>query len=337
MRIISLGKSATGIEGFRLENESGVSVEIITYGARIHKLIVPDKNGLPVDVVAGFNNFDDYREKNPYLNAVIGRVANRIGNASFELGGKRYNLYKNNGENHLHGGQFGFDKKLWQATVVDDKALRLSYVSVAEEEGYPANLKVEVIYSLDNGTLNIDYFATSDGETLCSLTNHAYFNLSGEFDTIHDHEVYINADTLTDIDRGLIPTGKLVPISGTPYDFSSPKAIGKDIDADDKYLNIAKGYDFNYVLRGGAPAAEVYCKKTGITMAVVTDRPCMQFYTGNFLSGLAGKKMYGYQSAFCMETQGFPNACNIKEFAPITLKAGEVYRTRTAYVFSVQK
>lgn len=339
MKTTFVEKTEKGIELYRLENENGMICDVITYGARIAKLVVPNKRGEMLDVVAGFSSPDGFLGDNPYFNAVIGRVGNRIGGASFTLDGNRYDLFKNDGTNHLHGGKCGFDSRIWTASVLCDQSLKLERVSPDGEEGYPGNLKVSVTYSLtDDDALDIRYEATCDKDTLCSLTNHAYFNLDGDFESVLDHEVFIDADYLTVVDDELIPHGALKAVAGTAFDFSAPKKIGRYINADERMLKIARGYDFNYVLNGNGyrKVASAYSQKSGVKMDVYTDRPCLQFYTGNFLDGLKGKKTYGYQSAFCMETQGYPNACNVPSFESMTLKKGEKYESRTTYAFCVQ-
>lgn len=333
---VKLYSSKNGIELYELKNANGMVATVTNYGARIVTLKPFDKNGNAVDVLAGFDTPEGFMGDNPYFNAVIGRVCNRIGGAKFSLNGKEYNLFKNDGNNHLHGGKEGFDRKIWKGEI-DGEKLAMRYTSNDMEEGYPSALDVCVTYSLDdeNG-FNIEYTAFTDGDTLCSLTNHAYFNLDGDFVTNHNHEVYINSRFISDIDDELIPSGKNVDIKDTVYDFKKPKKIGKDIAADGKYLKIGGGYDFNYVLdNDGLAVASAYSDKTGIFMEVFTDRPCMQFYSGNFLDGIKGKKTYGHQSAFCMETQGYPNAVNVG-YPSCELKKGETYHTKTRYVFSVK-
>ncbi len=335
-----LEKTKSGIGVYELENDNGMRAQFINYGARIHRLFAPDKNGDPTDVVAGFDDPDGYRnDRGTYFNAVIGRVGNRIGGAAFELDGKTYKLFANDGKNHLHGGREGFDKKLWDVELSSESCIAFSYLSKDGEEGYPGNLRVKVIYELTNDNeLKITYEAASDADTLCSLTNHAYFNLDGDFESALGHEVFINAQYLTAVDEELIPTGELIDIKDTPFDFSQGKTIGRDINVDESLLKIARGgYDFNYVLRGGdGAAATAYSPRSGIFMSVFTDRPCMQFYTGNFLDGFVGKTAYPYQCAFCMETQGYPNACNIAGFPSIELKAHDLYRTQTTYAFDIK-
>lgn len=251
MRISYLATSENGIESYKIENANGAYAVIITYGARIANLCVPCKDGSLVDVVAGFENPDGFMSENPYFNAVIGRVCNRIGGAKFTLDGKEYNLFKNDGNNHLHGGKVGFDSRLWSAEIIDGKGLKLSRVSKDGEEGYPANLNVSVTYSLsDDNALSLEYEASADGDTLCSLTNHAYFNLDGDFESILGHKVSIDANELTTVDDELIPHSEKRNILGTAFDFTEEKTIGKDIKASEHMLEIARGYDFNYVLNG---------------------------------------------------------------------------------------
>lgn len=332
MSVKFIGES-DGIKKFALENKNFVKAEIITYGARIFRLVLPVGDG--IDIVAGFNTPVEFKGDNPYFNAVIGRCCNRIAKAGFTLGGIRYNLYANDGENHLHGGKEGFDRKIWDAEEVGN-TLRLSLTSPDMQEGYPGTLKVTVDYELtDDNELKLTYRAVSDKDTVCNLTNHAYFNLDGDFESVLNHIVTINADFITTVDDELIPYGDLTKVDGTPYDFKQPKKIGKDISAETKMLTAAKGYDFNYVLNKAkdTPCATAYSQKSGVKMSVFTTEPCMQFYTGNFLDGIVGKKVYGYQSAFCMETQNFPNACNVPGFKSTILKKGEQYFSATTYKF----
>lgn len=340
MKTTYVSKSPKGIELYELENDNGVKAQIITYGARIAKLFVPNKNGEMIDVVAGFDTPDGFLGENPYFNAVIGRVGNRIGGATFTLGGKKYDLFKNDGNNHLHGGKCGFDSRIWNATILDGASLKLERVSQDGEEGYPGNLKVSVKYTLTNeNSLVLEYEATCDKDTICSLTNHAYFNLDGDFESVLEHEVIIDANYLTAVDDELIPHGELKDVRETAFDFTKEKKIGKDIKADEHMLKIARGYDFNYVLNGKGfrKVASARSEKSGVKMDVFTDRACMQFYTGNFLEGIVGKKVYDYQSAFCMETQGYPNACNVPSFESMTLEKDKKYQAKTEYKFSVEK
>ena len=328
-----------GTKVFAIENDFGMRAEVLSYGAIISKLLVKDKNGNLVDVVAGYEDEDEFRTDTCYFNAFIGRVCNRIENGRFTLDGKEYVLAKNDGVNHLHGGVRGFDKREYTAEIVGAASVKFSRVSPSGEEGYPGALAVSVTYTVTNdNALEITYEATSDKTTVCSLTNHAYFNLDGDFESVLGHELFINSDALTDIDEGLIPHGELLALKGTPYDFSTPKKIGRDIKANDRLLNVARGYDFNYVLKGDVKdvKATAVAEKSGIRLDVFTDRPCIQLYTGNFLDGIKGKKTYGYQSAFCLETQGYPNAVNVPTFESVVLKAGQKYLAKTRYVFSAK-
>ena len=336
MSIKLLSTDKFGIKTFSLEDGCGNYAEVITYGARIHRLCLKNKEGILTEVLAGFDNAEGYMGDNPYFNAVIGRVANRIGKGEFTLGGKRYSLFKNDVNNHLHGGKEGFDRKIWDGEIVGD-TLVLSRISPDGEEGYPSDLVVSVGYTFKNGELKIEYKALARGLTLCSLTNHAYFNLSGFEKDVLETLIRINSDRITEIDDELIPTGNYVDIKNTVYDFSKGKTIGQDLKKKDKFLDIAGGYDFNYVLnhQEGKPVAEAYSPSSGIKMEVFTDMPCMQLYTGNFLEGLEGRKIYTKHSAFCMETQLFPNACNVESFPQVTLEKGELFQSETVYKFSI--
>ncbi|MDO3627178.1 aldose epimerase family protein [Mucilaginibacter sp. BT774] len=320
---------------------SQVQVAITNYGGRVVSIIVPDKNGSPVDVVLGYQDLKYYQKpKEPYFGALIGRYGNRIAKGKFTLDGKMYQLDINDGVNTLHGGFSGFFSKVWDARQVSPQILELSYKSKDGEGGYPGNLDVKVTYTLtdDNG-LKIDYSAVTDKATLVNLTNHAYFNLSGAGNTtITDHLLQINADAITPIDSTLIPTGKLMPVKGSPFDFIKAKTIGADIDKQDEQLKNGKGYDHNFVLnKTDGPVATVYSPKTGISMQIYTTEPGLQFYSGNFLNGKDhdGKcdDAYGYRSAFCLETQHFPDSPNETSFPSTVLRPGTTYRTSTTYKF----
>lgn len=336
MSIKLISTDRFGIKTYRLDDEKGNFAEIISYGARIHRLCVKNRRGKLVEVLAGFDSAKEYLGDNPYFNAVIGRVANRIGGAEFSLDGQHYTLFKNDGNNHLHGGKEGFDRKMWDSEIADG-ALVLSRFSPHGEEGYPSDLFITVKYTFRNGELQIEYNAKADNTTLCNLTNHAYFNLSGFEKNVLEEIVFIDSTRITAIDDQLIPNGDILDISDSSYDFSKRKAIGKDIFDSGKFLDTADGYDFNYVLDGTGYrlVADAYSPCSGIKMEVFTDMPCMQFYTGNFLNGLVGRKLYTKHSAFCMETQLYPNACNIEHFPSVTLKKGEFFKSKTSYKFSV--
>lgn len=336
----------TPVELFTLANSKGVRVAITNYGGIIVSLSTPDRNGQPGDIVLGFERLDDYLKGHPYFGAIIGRYGNRIARGRFVLDGVEYRLAQNNGENHLHGGLVGFDKKVWQArdfTDAEGQHLELRYRSPDGEEGYPGNLDVTVTYTLnERNQLRIDYVATTDKPTVVNLTNHSYFNLAGEGDIL-GHILRINADYFTPVDAGLIPTGELRPVKGTPFDFTEPHAIGERIEQDDEQLRFGRGYDHNFVLRGGggslAEAAEVYEPRTGRVLRVLTTEPGMQFYTGNFLDGsLKGKygRVYARRTGFCLETQHFPDSPNKPQFPSTVLRPGQTYRSTTIFEFSAR-
>lgn len=328
------------VELYTLRNSTGAEARIMNYGGVLVSLKVPDRTGALGDVVAGLDSFQDYLKPPPYFGAIIGRYGNRIGNARFTLNGVEYKLSKNDGQNSLHGGARGFDKRLWQANLVSPQSLELKYRSADGEEGYPGNLDVTVKYTLtDANALRIDYSATTDKETVVNLTNHSYFNLAGEGDILA-HEVTINADRFTPVDRGLIPTGELKDVTGTPFDFRAATPIGKRIEQKDQQLIFAGGYDHNWVLNRTGSGLETVAKvsdpKSGRVMEVLTTQPGLQFYTGNFLDGtLKGKgRTYTRRSAFCMETQHFPDSPNQPSFPSTVLKPGSVYESTTVYRFA---
>jgi aldose 1-epimerase len=334
------------VELFTLTNSRGMEARIMTYGGIVLSLKVPDRDGIHGDVVLGYDGLEGYIEKNPYFGAIIGRYGNRIGEGSFALDGNEYTLARNNGENHLHGGIRGFDKVVWKATSTENAAgasLTLTYLSPDGEEGYPGNLSVTVVYILSNDNeLKIDYSATTDKETIVNLTNHSYFNLAGG-GSILDHEVTIYADRFTPVNQGLIPTGDLAAVEGTPFDFTRPTAIGARIDEPDEQLRFGGGYDHNWVLNSGggelALAATVYEPGIGRMMEVYTTEPGIQFYTGNFLDGsITGKSNQVYQQryGFCLETQHFPDSPNQPEFPSTVLRPGQEYSTTTVYKFSAK-
>jgi aldose 1-epimerase len=342
------GKTADGtpVDLYTLTNSKGVRVAITNYGGIVVSLFTPDRNGNLGDIVLGFERLEDYLKGHPYFGAIIGRYGNRIAKGRFTLDGVEYKLAQNNGENHLHGGLVGFDKKVWKARDFVDaegQHLELRYTSPDGEEGYPGNLDVTVTYSLnEQNQLRIDYVATTDKPTVVNLTNHSYFNLAGEGDIL-GHLLRLNADYFTPVDAGLIPTGELRPVKGTPFDFTEPTPIGARIEQDDEQLRYGRGYDHNFVLRGGggslAEAAEVYEPKTGRVLRVLTTEPGVQFYTGNFLDGtLRGKygRVYHRRTGFCLETQHFPDSPNKPHFPTTVLRPGQTYRSTTIYEFSAR-
>lgn len=331
-----------------LKNANNVEVAITNYGGRVVALVVPDKNGKPTDVVLGYDSLDHYRNRNEaYFGALIGRYGNRIAKASFQLNGATYQLAANNGPNSLHGGPSGFHNQVWDVAGHTNNSLTLTYLSKDGEEGYPGNLNVKVVYTLTEANeLKIDYEATTDKATVVNLTNHAYFNLNGQGnETITDHELMINASRFSAVDSTLIPAGAPVEVKGTPFDFTTPKLIGNEIGAEDVQIKNGLGYDHNFVLNKTAEqamdkAASVYSSVTGITMDVFTTEPAIQFYSGNFLDGTLigkGNKKYGYRSAFCLETQHYPDSPNQPSFPSTVLEPGKKYQTTTVYTFGVRK
>src|SRR5712672_2063916 len=319
------GKTPDGqaVDLYVLTNKTGAEVVITNYGGAVVSLKVPDRNGKMADIVLGYDSVDGNVNDKSYFGAIVGRYGNRIAHAQFVLDGKTYTLAKNNGDNSLHGGIKGFNKALWKAKILSKEGgqyLELSYISKDGEEGFPGNLKVSVIYTwADTNALMIEFSATSDKPTVVNLTNHAYFNLAGQGSgDILGHLLTIEADKFTPVDAGLIPTGELRDVAGTPFDFRKPTSIGARIDQDDDQLKLGGGYDHNFVLRISGEkreslAARVVETKSGRIMEVWTTEPGVQFYTGNFLDGkTAGKggAAYPRRSAFCLETQHFPDSPN---------------------------
>jgi aldose 1-epimerase len=335
-------------ELYILKNHKGMEAAITNYGGRLVSLLVPGKSGKMTDVVDGFKNVQDYvNSTEPYFGATIGRFGNRIAKGKFSLDGKQYTLFTNNGANTLHGGKKGYQAVVWDAKQVNDSSLELTYLSKDMEEGFPGNLIIKVTYSLtgDNG-FKCEYEARTDKKTVVNLTNHAFFNLNGEGSgTILNHTVEIYAEKYTPVDTGLIPTGQLVRVEGTPLSFSKPHTIGKWINADNEQLKNGKGYDHNYVLDGTKVnglnhAATVTGDKSGIVMDVYTTEPGLQFYSGNFMQSkntFKGGSKDDFRTAFAMETQHFPDAPNQPSFPSTVLKPGDVYKTNSIYVFSTLK
>ncbi len=336
------------VSEFTLTNANGLIAKVITYGGIMTELHVPDRNGTLADVLVGFGSLDDFiNEESPYFGALIGRYGNRIGGGVFTLDGEEFELALNDEENHLHGGEVGFDKVLWDAEVVSGKtAVRLHRISPDGEEGYPGNLDVTVIYELtDANELIISYEATTDKPTIVNLTNHNYYNLRGQGrGSIVGHELTINADFFTPVDEGLIPTGEMLMVEGTPMDFRQARPIGGRIDADFEQLKFGLGYDHNWVLNRTDPsgmnfAARLYDPDSGREMRIYTTEPGIQFYSGNFLDGtLTGKDgaVYHFRYGLCLETQHFPDSPNKGHFPSTRLNPGETYRTVTKHKFSVQ-
>ena len=347
----AFGKAPDGqnVDLYVLTNSNGAQVSITNFGGIVVSLKVPDKAGKLGDVVLGYDSLDGYVKDTAYLGALIGRYGNRIAHGKFSIDGVAYTLAKNNGENSLHGGLKGFNKMVWQAkplTTKDGPALELKYTSKDGEEGYPGNLSVTVVYTLSNrNELRIEYSATTDKKTVVNLTSHSYFNLTGSSaNDILGHLLTLNADEFTPVDAGLIPTGELRKVQGTPFDFRQPVAIGARIGNDDAQLKLGKGYDHNFVLNRRKQgdlelAARVTEPTSGRVMEVWTTQPGVQFYSGNFLDGtIHGKdgQVYQRRSGFSLETQHFPDSPNHANFPSTLLKPGERYHTITVYKFSAK-
>ena len=347
----TFGKAATGelIDRYTLSNNKGMEVAITNFGATVVALKVPDRAGKAADVVLGFDTLEGYETGTAYFGATVGRYGNRIGGGKFSIDGKTYTLPKNNGDNTLHGGIVGFDKKVWKAREIASKngeSLEMSYLSADGEEGFPGNLSVRVIFTLptDGNELTIDYTATTDKDTVLNLTNHSYFNLAGEGNgDILDHVLTLHAKQFTPVDKTLIPTGELRDVAGTPMDFTRATAIGKRINESYEQLVFGKGYDHNWVLasdgrKGLTLAAEAYDAKSGRKLEVLTTEPGVQFYTGNFLDGSKGKgdKVYGLRAAFCLETQHFPDSIHHPNFPSTLLKPNSVFHSLTVFRFSAK-
>jgi len=342
------GKTKDGVNTnqFILKNKSGMEITAINYGGIITSWKAKDRKGNYKDIVLGFNNLPQYESGSPYFGAIVGRYGNRIAKGKFTLNGENYTLAVNNGKNHLHGGLKGFDKVVWDTKeVVNDStaSLVLSYVSKDMEEGYPGNLEVQVIYTLNNNDeLSVKYEAISDKKTIINLTQHSYFNLSGDFNkNILDNEILINADSFLPVDSTLIPTGEIRNVEGTPFDFRNSKKVGEEISNSNKQLIFGNGYDHCWVLnnqnQGLRFVASAYDSGTGRLLELFSDQPGIQFYSGNFLDGTLQSKIggtYDFRSGFCLETQHYPNSPNEKSFPSVTLSPGEKYVTETIFKFS---
>lgn len=332
------------VEIYTLRNGHGMEARIATYGGIVVSLTAPDRDGQYGDVVLGFDRLEDYLKFSPYFGAIVGRYANRISGAKFTLAGRTYTLAQNSGPHSLHGGIKGFDKVIWTARALKSAkgpALELTYFSRDGEEGYPGNLTVKAVYSLTNENgLRIDFSATTDATTICSLTHHSYFNLAGQGDVLK-HEVCINASHFTPIDAALIPTGEIRPVDGTPFDFRKPTAIGARIQTDDPQLKLAGGYDQNFVIDNPPGQlgrhARVFEPTTGRVMEVLSTEPGLQFYTSNHFDGSTlGKQGAAYQryAALCLEPHHFPDSPNKPNFPSVVLSPDQVYRNTIIYQFS---
>lgn len=341
------GKLNDGREvyAYTMKNSCGASVKIMNLGATIISINVPDKNGVLADVVCGYDDVNSYLTNSGYQGAIIGRYGNRIHNSCFTLDGKEYKLYNNEGSNHLHGGKEGFDKKIWTAKsweIGNIMYIEFSYLSVDNEEGYPGNLSVKILYSFDSeNVFSINYKATTDKKTVLNLTNHAYFNLGGyNSGRIENHSLWIDADYVSVVDEKLIPTGEIISVENTPFDFRKEKLVGKDIEAEDTLLRYGQGYDHNFVLNSDGTIKHIATLKDTIServMKVYTNQTCVQIYCANcineeespFKNGVTQKK----RCAVCLETQHSPDSPNHSEFPSTELNPGELYDYTTVFKF----
>jgi len=333
---------------FVLSNKNGMEISVINYGGIITSLKAKDRNGKYQDIVLGFNSLPPYEDENPYFGALIGRYGNRIANGTFKLDGQPYKLDINNPPNHLHGGLKGFHKVVWNPKeIINDSnvSLELTYLSKHMEEGYPGNLDVKVTYTLNNkDELSVLYEAETDRKTIINLTQHSYFNLSGDFsEDVLDHQIKINADAFLPVDETLIPTGEIRSVLGSPFDFRKSKLIGQDIDVNNKQIEFGKGYDHCWVINnqsnGLRSVATAYHSESGRVLDVYSDLPGLQFYSGNFLDGTLKSKGGGYyelRSGFCLETQYYPDSPNQENFPSVVLKPGDIYKSNTIFKFSVK-
>ncbi|MCK9252843.1 MAG: galactose mutarotase [Eubacteriales bacterium] len=335
------------VHSYTLGHPDGTFCTLISYGGALQRLLMPDRDNLLQDVVLGYDDLASYEKpSNPYHGSLVGRFANRIEKASFTLDGVTYPLAANDGPNHLHGGLKGFNRAVWLADpfeTAEGPSVRFYYLSPDGEEGYPGNLDVQVTYTLTaDHALVLRYEAMTDKKTIVNLTNHSYFNLSGQGSgSILNHELQLEADTFTVIDSACLPDGRIAPVAGTALDFRQMRRIGDRIDSDDPMVKAGQGYDHNFILRGQTgtlrPCARVFDPHSGRTMAVETTMPAVQFYSGNFMKTDNGKEgvRYDYRNGFCLETQYYPNAPRIASFPSPVLEAGQAYRHTTVYRFGV--
>lgn len=335
-RLFGTLKDGTQVHCWTLENDRGLRAEVLDYGATIRAIEVPARGGKTVDVVLGYDTLEGYTENGGYLGATIGRFGNRIGGGAFTLNGREYTLARNNGANHLHGGVKGFDKYVWDAEESED-GVTFTRVSPDGEEGYPGTLTVSVRFSWKGDGLAIHYHAVSDRDTVLNLTNHSYFNLDGE-GTVQEQLLTLNADAFTPNDAGCLPLGVIAPVAGTAMDFRTEKPIGRDADSSEDCVRLSGGYDANFVLNAGAPSAAARSLKTGVVMTMTTDQPGVQLYTANGMGTRTGKRglVYGHRSAFCLETQHYPDCIHHPDWPSCVLKAGEHFDSETVYAFSVE-
>jgi aldose 1-epimerase len=331
---------------YTLKNAQGSEAKIMNYGGIVQSLKVADRTGKLDDVVLGYDNVDGYIKVTPYFGCLVGRYGNRIGGAKFTLDGQTYTLATNNGPNSLHGGVKGFDKVVWNVVKATGNSLELQYLSKDGEEGFPGNLNVTAIYTLtDANELKLTFTATTDKATVVNLTHHSYFNLKGQGNgDILGHELYLNSDQTTPVDKELIPTGEIADVTGTPFDFRKPMAVGARIDDSNTVLQYGPGYDHNWIVNQAKPGeltlqARVTEPTTGRIMEVLSDEPAVQFYAGNFLDGtITGKggKVYQKRTGFCLEPQHYPDSPNKPSFPTTELKPGQIYHNTIIYKFGVK-
>lgn len=323
-----------GIKKFEISNQY-IKVVVSNIGCRVLSIFTPDKDGKMDDIILGVENIEDYAVDGAYMGAVVGRVANRIENAKFDLNGITYNLQKNNGDNHLHGGAEGFDKKIFSHEFLDD-GIRFRYSSKDGEEGYPGQLDVLVDYTIKDNNFVINYEAESNKDTLVNLTNHMYFNLTGCNDNILSHSLMVKADKIACVDENCLANGEFLDVKNTPFDFNVAKTIGKDIDNDSVQLKNAAGYDHSFILNASDKQIVLESLEVGRRLTITTSAPAVQVYTGNFLSGgCVGKlgKLYKNRDGVALETQLLPNSINIESEPSVILRKGEKYKSYTAYCF----
>ena len=353
LQVSEFGKTKDGATVYRyvLTNNKNLEAVVISYGASLVSVKTPDRNGKIADVVFGYDDLDGYEQDKAYIGATVGRFANRLAGGEFVLDGATFHIPKNNGQNTLHGGTIGFNKRVWTGldrSRADAQVLELSYTSPDGEQGFPGTLKVTVTYTLpaDKNELRIDYSATTDKDTVLNLTNHSYFNLSGDpTQQILNHQILIRGQKFVPVNASLIPTGELRPVAGTPFDFTKATAIGTRIDQDNEQLKFGMGYDQTWVLEangksGPQLAAEAFEPVSGRVLEVLTTQPGVQFYTGNSLDGTArgkGGQIYARRTAFCLETQHFPDSPNQPNFPSTELKPGETFQSTTILRFSIRK
>lgn len=329
-------KRENGITFFEIKNEE-LRIKITNLGCHILSIFSKDRNGIAEDVVLGYENVEDCKKDGSYMGAVVGRVANRIKGASFELNGEKYLLAVNNAPNHLHGGNVGFDQKLFQYEIIENGII-FSYVSPHMEEGYPGTLQLKVECTLHDDTLRLEYSACSDADTLCNITNHSYFNLSAGKEKIYNHYLKIDADMFACVDKNCCTDGKFMDVENTPFDFKEYHKIGERINEDNTQLKLAGGYDHSFILNGSRNQISMYDEISGRTLTVSTSMPCAQIYTGNFLAGgCNGKngKPYENRDGVAIETQFLPDSIHIEKRPSVILEKGEVYHSTTEYIFGV--